>query len=67
MQYSTTQANNLLVVAGLVALILNKFGVTIAQDELAEVFGYVLAAYGVIAQWIHRFKKGDVTVGGFRK
>lgn len=67
MEYSTTQANNIAIFAGLLALILPKFGVNIGSEELSSWLGLGVAFIGTLLQWIHRQKKGDLTLGGFKK
>lgn len=64
MQYSTTQATNIASFVGIIVLILNHFKVNIGSDELTAVIGGILSAGGVIMNWIHRYKKGDITLGG---
>ncbi len=65
--FSTTQTTNLTAIAGVIVLILNHFKVNIGSDEVMTILGSVLAVGGVIANWIHRYQKGDLTVAGFRK
>lgn len=65
--YSTTQASNITVVVGLIVLILNHFHVNIGSDEISAVIGAGIAIVGVIVSWVNRYKKGDLTAGGFRK
>lgn len=67
MEYSTTQALNLATFAGIIVLILGHFGVVVAKEEVTLVLAAALTLYGTIAGWIHRYKKGDITLGGFRK
>lgn len=65
--YSTTQATNVASIVGVVVLILNHFKVDIGTEELSTLIGSGLAIFGVISNWIHRYKKGGLTLGGFRK
>lgn len=65
--YSTTQATNLASIVGVIVLVLNHFNIDIGTEELSTLAGAGLAIFGVISNWIHRYKKGDITVGGFRK
>lgn len=65
--YSTTQATNIASVVGVIVLILNHFHINISNDEVSIVFGGILSVGGVILNWVHRYKKGDITLGGFRK
>lgn len=61
--YSTTQGGNLLVIAAAIALIFSKFGITLVPDDIV----IILTAVGVAISWYGRYKKGDLTLGGFRK
>lgn len=65
--YSVTQASNITVVVGLIVLILNHFHVNIGSDEISAVIGAAISIVGVIVSWVNRYKKGDLTAGGFRK
>lgn len=65
--YSTTQATNLVALAGIVVLIASKLGVELGEGEVQTFIGAAVALYGVVANWIHRYRKGDVTLGGFTR
>lgn len=65
--YSTTQANNIAMFCGIASLILAKMGVSIGSEELQMTIGMGIALVANIMQYIHRFKKGDVNVAGFKK
>ena len=67
MEYSVTQATNIASIAGVITLILAHFKVNIGTEELSTVIGGGLAIYGVVSNWYHRYKKGDITLGGFKK
>ena len=65
--YSTTQHTNLASIIGVVVLILNHFKINIGSEELTALVGAVLAVGGIVMNWWHRYQKGDLTLGGFRK
>lgn len=65
--FSITQGNNLAIFAGLISVVLSKFHISIGSDELQAWLGVVISAVATLMQWIHRQKKGDLTVAGFRK
>lgn len=65
--FSTTQASNVATLVGFIGLILNHFGVNIANDELMLLVSSAMTFGGIVLNWIHRYKKGDLTLGGFRK
>ena len=62
--YSLTQGGNLTALAGLIATLLKSFfGIELVPDSVEK----VLIAVGIIISWIGRYRKGDLTVVGFRK
>lgn len=65
--YSTTQANNIAMFCGIASIILAKMGASIGSEELQMTIGMGIALVANIMQYIHRFKKGDVNVAGFKK
>ena len=65
--FSTTQATNIASLAGVIVLILGYFKIDIGAGEIQAIFGAALTLYGIGANWYHRYKKGDLTLGGFRK
>lgn len=65
--YSTTQTSNLASIIGIIVLVLNHFKVNIGSEEITMLVGGLMSAGGVILNWVHRYKKGDLTLGGFRK
>jgi hypothetical protein len=65
--YSQTQTTNIASIVGVLVLLLNHFGINIAGEELTTLIGGVIAVSGVAMNWIHRYKKGDITLSGFRK
>lgn len=67
MEYSTTQTTNIASIIGVIVLILQHFKINIGSEELTALIGGALAVGGVIANWWHRYQKGDLTLGGFKK
>ena len=65
--YSTTQSTNLTAIVGVLVLVLNQFKINIGSEELTLVIGAALSIGGVLMNWYHRYQKGDLTLGGFRK
>lgn len=65
--FSTTQGNNIAIFAGLISIILAKFKIAIGTEEIQTFLGLGVSLIGTILQWIHRYKKGDLTMGGMRK
>lgn len=66
--YSTTQAANIAAFAGVLVMIVKTiFHKDIAADDIVTIIGAGVSVVSIIASYVHRFKKGDLTVGGFRK
>jgi len=67
MDFSKTQSKNLIALAGLIAIALNHFKIGIASEELVALFGAFAVGYKIVSSWINRYRKGDLTIAGFRK
>lgn len=67
MNFSTTQATNIASMAGVIVLILRVFKVDVAQEDIIAIAGAVMTVVGIATNYYHRYKKGDLTLGGFRK
>lgn len=65
--YSTTQANNIGAFVGVAVILLGKFGITASAEDLTTIIGAVISIWAIIANYIHRYKKGDITLGGVKK
>ena len=66
MNYSTTQMANLAVLAGFVVFILKYFNIALSQEEITTVLGLIIGLGGLLVSWYKRYKKGDLTIAGFR-
>lgn len=67
MNYSTTQASNIVSIVGVLTFILPKFGISVSSEDLTQVVGALIVLGGIVWNWIHRYNEGDITLGGFRK
>ena len=67
MSYSTTQASNIGAFVGVIILILAQFNIEIGTEELTTLIGASISVIAIISNWIHRYKKGDITLGGVKK
>ncbi len=67
MDYSQTQASNIATIVGLLVFVLRYFKIEIASDEISALISALFIAGGIAWNWYHRYSKGDLTVGGFRK
>jgi hypothetical protein len=65
--FSETQKTNYTAIIGVIVLILNHFHINIGSDEIMALIGGIMSVYGIVANWYHRYSKGDLTVAGFRK
>lgn len=65
--FSTTQATNYLAFSGVLVMILGYFGVNITNEEAVVFIGAVVALVGIISNFVHRYKKGDVKASGVIK
>lgn len=65
--YSTTQATNLVSLAGVIAMILAYCKIGINTDEVQLFLGATVTIIGLAHNWYNRYKQGDITVAGFRK
>lgn len=66
-KFSLTQGGNLTAIAGFVAMILHHYRINIAETEIVALLGGAVTAIGIIVSWVGRYRKGDLTMGGFRK
>lgn len=67
MQFSQTQLANLGMLAGLIVIVLSKFGITISTEEVSFFLGAAISLGFTVYSYINRYKKGDLTLGGFKK
>lgn len=65
--YSTTQASNIAAIAGVIALVAKMFHKNIEQVDIETLLASGLAIVAIVSNYIHRYKKGDLNVAGFRK
>lgn len=66
--YSQTYAANIAAFAGMVSALLAMFGFDFIVDvQVQFLLGTVLNFGGIIWSIVQRYRKGDVTVGGWRK
>lgn len=63
---STTQKTNYLSLAGAIVVILGYFDIKIDINEVAMLLGAVATILGVLLNFYHRYKKGDVTLLGVK-
>ena len=66
--YSLTQAGNLTAFAGLVVFLVRQFlGFEIVQEDVQKGIEAVVLLVGIVTSWIGRYRKGDLTLGGFKR
>lgn len=64
--YSITQGGNLAVIAAAIALVLSHPDFT-NQANVEVLLTALVIAVGAAVSWYGRWRKGDLTLGGFRK
>ena len=65
--YSNTQAAHIAVFVGILGMILRHFRIIVPESELTAFTVGLIALGGLIWAWWERYKKGDLTLGGFRR
>lgn len=66
--YSTTQASNIAAMASVIVLIAKTvFNKEVAAEDITTVISSIIAVVAIMANYVNRYKKGDVTVAGFKK
>lgn len=63
---SKTQATNYLSLAGALVVILGYFDIKIDINDLAMLLGAIATIIGILMNFYHRYKKGDVNLVGIR-
>lgn len=63
---SNTQKTNYLSLAGAIVVLLGYFDIKIDINELAMLIGAVATIVGILLNFYHRYKKGDVNLVGIR-
>ena len=61
------KGNKIVIFCGVIAMILAKFNINIGSEDLQMTAGLIIALIGNVVQYVHRYKKGDVTLGGAYK
>ena len=67
MNISKTQLSNISVTAGLIVMGANQFGWVLEQSKVAFILASVWSLGWTIYNYVQRYKKGDLTLGGIRK
>ena len=67
MNYSTEQLANITALAGGIVYVLNHLGIGLDDHTVAYAIGVVLYLGGLTYGFYKRYKKGDLTLAGFRK
>lgn len=68
---SFTQQTNFVAFAGIITLLLNSllknYGIVVEESDVVTIIGATVTLAGIVANYIHRYNKGDVTSTGKRK
>ena len=62
--YSQTYSASIVTIAGFIAVLLSKYGVS--QSDVELILGTVVSSFGIIWQLYHRYSKGGVSTLGIR-
>lgn len=65
--FSLTQAGNYAAFAGLLVIVLGRFGIVLSNEQAVFLIGAVVTVVGQIVSFYGRYRQGDLTLGGFRK
>lgn len=67
--FSTTQAANLAIFAGAIFLVVKHFKpeIAITKEDIEVILTATFVFVAAVVSFVNRFKKGDLTLGGFRK
>jgi preprotein translocase subunit SecG len=65
--FSQTQIANFSTMAALLLMILARFGVAASMEQVTFILGAVWAVGSTIYNFIQRYQRGDITLGGFKK
>lgn len=63
---SNTQKTNYLSLAGALVVVLGYFDIKIDVNEIAMLLGALATIAGILLNFYHRYKKGDVNLVGIR-
>lgn len=61
---SPTQLANITALASVIVLILGRFGVAVAQEDVVTVGAALISIGSIVVSYWRRYQKGDVTVFG---
>lgn len=67
MQYSTTQGGNLAAMAAIIVLIARQFKLDLDQADILALLTSTLGLIALVKSFVSRYKRGDLTLAGFRK
>lgn len=65
--FSTTQSTNLVALVGVIVMVLNYYKINIAAEEVTNLLGAGITLVGIVMNWAHRYKRGDLTALGKRR
>lgn len=65
--FSLTQAGNLTALVGLISLIVSLMGLEITNEEIQIIISSIINLVGIGMSFYGRYRKGDLTIEGFRK
>lgn len=64
--FSNIQAANLGIFATIAVRVLAHFDIVVSESDMLDLITAAAAFFFVVYSFVHRLKKGDITVEGFR-
>jgi hypothetical protein len=64
--YSVTQGTNIAALISVLTLLANKLELNWTMDDITVLVAGVIAISAIITNFINRFKKGDISLAGFK-
>jgi hypothetical protein len=64
--YSVTQGSNIAIFIAVLTLLVKKLNWDLTQEDITTIAAAIVALVAVIASFVNRYKKGDVTLAGFK-
>jgi hypothetical protein len=64
--YSVTQGSNIAVFIAVLTLLVKKLNWDLTQEDITTIVAAVVALIAIVTSFVNRYKKGDVTIAGFK-
>jgi hypothetical protein len=64
--YSVTQGSNIAVFIAVLTLLVKKLNWDLTQEDITTIVAAVVALIAIVTSFVNRYKKGGVTLAGFK-